>query len=279
VSQKCRTERARKTLPVAASWSLNLCGVALTFAAMCAGCSKKEPPVAMSARADFPSPAADSGSACSDVGGELRVCWGTPSGNGAADIRAAARPTPAFPASALGFRCTGTGKERRCRDRALDVPPFRCSGNACRESHPRLPDDGEWECAAVAGAVMCHGGEAPAGIPRGSIDTGFSCGDRIVKAAKRGERVCVDFSPDFPEGTGRGLRCRYDAEQGLTRICESDPNAHVLGDACDPAHPCVDGASCVFERCVPGRPEPSCWVAADCDHGTCRFGTCTEDAP
>jgi hypothetical protein len=140
-----------------------------------------------------------------------------------------------------------------------------------------MPDDGEWECASIAGAVVCRGGQAPAAVPKGASDAGFFCGDRRTRASPAKERICVDFSPDFPDGKPEKTRCSFDAEHGITRVCEPDPSEHALGDACDRTQPCIDGARCVAGRCVPVRPEPSCWIPADCDHGTCRFGTCTED--
>lgn len=277
-------------------WSVNLCVVALTVAsraaprvavpaallttaALVVGCSKADPKVVVANRLDIPSPSKDPNGDCADVGGSVRVCWGAKPALGANDAVAFERPVPALAVSSLGFRCTGVGAGRRCRDRELDAPPFRCNGEVCTERHPRVPDDGEWECAAIAGAVVCRGGQSPAGVPRGAVDSGFFCGNRTARGVLTGERVCVDFSPDFPDGNGAGLRCRYEAERGLARVCEPDRNARAVGDACDRARPCVDGAHCVSGRCVPGRPEPSCWIPADCDHGTCRFGTCTEDTP
>lgn len=250
----------------------------LTALALAVSCSKHEGPVAVSVRTESPSPAPDSSDACADVGPDLRVCWGPTDGPKCSQsICVLARPIPDSPASPLGFRCTSAGRARRCHDRALDAPPFRCDGGVCTQRHPRMPDDGEWECAAVAGAVVCRGGEAPAGVPKGAVDPGFFCGARTTRHAASPERICVDFSPDFPEGRAEKTRCSFAAEGGSTRRCEADPGAHSLGDVCDAQHPCIDGARCIAGRCVPVRPEPSCWLPADCDHGTCRFGTCTED--
>jgi len=241
-------------------------------------CSKKEPPPPRATHLDFASPAADASETCADIAGDVRVCWGAPQSpkcdHGTCVF---ARPTPEFAISSLGFRCTGNGANRRCRDRSLDAPPFHCEGNVCTQRHPRMPDDGEWECAAMAGAVICRGGQPPAGVPRGPMDGGFFCGPRKLKHGASTERICVDFSPDFPNGTGGKLRCSFESENGTTRRCEPDPGAHAFGDACESSHPCIDGARCAGGRCVPIRPAPSCWLPADCDHGTCRFGTCTED--
>jgi hypothetical protein len=254
-----------------------LLAVTLAGAGLAAACSKQAPPSLTSVRSDFPSPAADSSDDCSDVGSDLRVCWTEPGPKCDRGICVSTRPTPPFEVSSLGFRCTGKGANRRCRDRALDVPPFDCKEGVCKQRHPRMPDDGEWECAAIAGAVVCRGGESPAGVPRGAVDEGFFCGARNTKRGASIERICVDFSPDFPNANGEKTRCSYDPEGGVTRRCDPDPKAHDLGDPCDAGHPCIDGARCVGGRCVPERPEPSCWIPSDCDHGTCRFGTCTED--
>jgi hypothetical protein len=247
-------------------------------AASLGACSKKDVPVPVSALTGFPSPAHDSSDVCADVAGNVRVCWGAPDGAGCANgICVSERPTPAVAISALGFRCTGSGEKRLCLDRELDAPRFHCDETRCTQSHPRMPDDGEWECASASGAVVCRGGQPPAGIPKGSSDSGYFCGARRTRAGGANERICVDFSPDYPVSLGEKTRCSFESERGVMRVCERDANAHVLGDVCDRAHPCIDGARCVAGRCVPVRPEPTCWVPADCDHGTCRFGTCTED--
>lgn len=241
-------------------------------------CSKKDVPAPIATLTGFPSPAEDATDTCADVTGDLRVCWGAPDGPGCSSgICVSPRPQPKIAISPLGFRCTGSGAKRLCRDRELDAPRFRCDRARCTQRHPRLPDDGEWECASIAGAVVCRGGQPPAGIPKGSSESGYVCGARKTRTGAVNERICVDFSPDFPDGKGDETRCSFESEGGVAMVCERDPNAHSLGDTCDRAHPCIDGARCVASRCVPVRPEPSCFIPADCDHGTCRFGTCTED--
>jgi hypothetical protein len=151
-----------------------------------------------------------------------------------------------------------------------------------------MPDAGEWECADIAGAVFCRGGEPPAGAPPTASDPGFICGPRVVKGAAQVERLCVDWSPDFPvaifaatngEGSPRGTRCRFEDNHGTVRICEKDASAHSVGDPCDREHPCIGGLACASAHCVPAHPDPSCWVDGDCDHKVCRFGTCTAESP
>jgi hypothetical protein len=220
-------------------------------------------------------PAADATPTCADVG-DLRVCWRSPAGG---DAVAVERSVPGFRPSALGFRCTGGGKSRRCVDRTSDAGKFRCEGPRCEQQHPRLPDDGEWECADFAGAVVCRGGEREAGTPPGAADAGFSCGPRRGAGAGTAARICVDLSPDFPDGSARGWRCRFVPQDGLRRVCERDPSAHTLTDPCDPSHPCVSGLACITARCVPAAPAPACWLDRDCDKGACRFGTCMENVP
>jgi hypothetical protein len=162
-------------------------------------------------------------------------------------------------------------------DRARDVTPFRCEGTVCRQRAPRMPDDGEWECADFAGIVVCHGGGRAAGVPPGAAERGFLCGSRHGARALPDERVCVDLSPDFPEGGGSGRTCRFESDGATYRVCAADPGARTAGDGCDGRAACADGLHCVEHRCLPTRPEPACWLDADCDKGTCRFGTCVEE--
>jgi hypothetical protein len=239
-----------------------------------------------STRPTWPSPANDLSLACADVG-DRRVCWGT---ERSASGIVVPRPLPPVTLSPLGWRCTGTGASRACADRAHEASPFRCQGSRCVAAHPRLPDDGEWQCADFAGLVVCRGGGRPAGTPQGASDPGFSCGVRHGARSEPDERICVDLSPDFPDGSPRGVRCHYEASPGLERVCERIPDAHAVTDACDARHPCVSGLDCVAPArsvalpsvgatCVPRRPSPACWLDGDCDKGVCRFGTCTENVP
>jgi hypothetical protein len=148
------------------------------------------------------------------------------------------------------------------------TPPFSCTGDLCEQRHPRLPDDGEWECLDMAGASVCRGGDAPAGVAAGPADGRFTCG------ARGGERICVDLRGDFPGGEATGWRCRYENSPRPRRLCARDPAAHHLGDRCGPQQPCVDGASCQQGRCAAPSPRPSCWLDSDCAGGACRFGSC-----
>jgi hypothetical protein len=123
----------------------------------------------------------------------------------------------------------------------------------------------------MAGAALCRGGDAAAGVVPGPPDPRWVCGRRSGTA----ERICVDRRPDFPGGApGAGWRCRYENAPQPRRTCVRDPAAHNLGDVCTPERPCVDGADCVNGRCVAPPARPTCWLDADCGSGTCRFGTC-----
>ena len=218
--------------------------------------------------ADWPMPDPDRGGSCADVG-DLRVCWdGSP---GSHPISVLPRRSPPARLSPLGFLCSGSGKEARCIDRAREAPPFRCEGGICRQRNPRLPDDGEWECADFASIVVCHGGARPAGVPPGATAPGYFCGPR---RGVPGERVCVDLSPDMPEGVARGYRCRFEAAGGLMRVCEQDPTTHAVADPCDSTHPCAPELACDQGRCLPLFPSPTCWLPRDCDNPPCRLGTC-----
>jgi hypothetical protein len=139
-----------------------------------------------------------------------------------------------------------------------------------------MPDDGEWTCSEMAGATICSGGDAPAGVATNVADAAWFCGTR--RGGARRERVCVDFAPDFPDANARGWMCGYVTEPSLARVCERDPAAHELGDPCGGGAPCLDGVRCVENRCVPDRPEPSCVFDRDCATGVCRLGSCRESA-
>ena len=205
---------------------------------------------------------------CADVE-TLRVCW---DGGGPRVVK---RPLPApspTPASAMGWRCTGSGAARACASRVASAPPFVCRGESCWQLHPRMPDDGEWQCADSAGATVCTGGERAAGVAAAPADPGWFCGTR--RGAEPGARVCVDLSPDFPDGRAKGWRCHTIYEGPPLRICARDSAAHTLAESCDAGHPCVDGSRCADGWCVPERPAPACWLPEDCPGGRCRFGSC-----
>jgi hypothetical protein len=128
-----------------------------------------------------------------------------------------------------------------------------------------------------AGTTICTGGERAAGVAPAPRDPAWFCGVR--HGGLPHERVCVDLSPDFPDGRAHGWRCHTLYEGPLRRICERDPDAHTLGDACDRGHPCIDGARCAEGRCLPERPAPACWWQEDCPGGRCRFGSCLGAGP
>jgi hypothetical protein len=142
-----------------------------------------------------------------------------------------------------------------------------------------MPDDGEWECADIADIVVCHGGLHAAGVPPGGADAGYFCGPRRGAGAAAGERVCVDLSPDLPDGAARGYRCGFEVRGGVVRVCRRDGAARAVTDACDAATACEPGLACTATRCLPALPDPACWLDRDCDHGACRFGSCVEATP
>jgi hypothetical protein len=207
---------------------------------------------------------------CADVE-TLRVCWD------AAGPRVVTRAVPtSTPAPAMGWRCTGAGAARACASRAASAPLFTCAGDRCQQLHPRMPDDGEWQCTDSAGATICMGGERAAGVAPAIADAGWFCGAR--RGGDPGVRVCVDLSPDFPDGRARGWRCRTLYDGVARRVCERDAGAHTLAETCDAQHPCVDGSRCAGGWCVPERPAPACWLETDCAGGRCRFGSCVGGA-
>jgi hypothetical protein len=196
---------------------------------------------------------------------------------GTGSPRVVKRPVPASAsAPAMGWRCVGGGAARTCTSRATSAPAFACDGSRCEQRHPRMPDDGEWQCTDSAGATVCMGGERAAGVAPGPApdrsDAGWFCGAR--RGGDPGSRLCVDLSPDFPDGRARGWRCRTLHDGPARRVCERDAAVHTLAETCDPGHPCVDGSRCAEGWCVPERPAPSCWLQTDCPGGRCRFGSC-----
>jgi len=191
----------------------------------------------------------------------------------------AAQP-PARASSPRGWRCVPGANA--CLDRAKLSPEFRCEGDRCLQAHPTMPDDGEWMCGETAGVTLCTGGEAAAGVAPAPLAAGWTCGARpSTRPAPAGDagkdRVCIDASPDFPDGSPAGWRCYYDGAALPSRVCVRDPQAHSVGDPCDARHPCVEGAVCRAGNCALPRRVPSCWLDADCAAGVCRFGSCPRD--
>jgi hypothetical protein len=239
-------------------------------------------------RVHYPVPAPDVRGACADVL-DFRVCWDAECPSGTCVVERSVPSAPA--ASPLGWRCVGGGEERSCSDRGHGVGRFACQRDSCVQVHPRLPDDGEWTCAEMAGAVLCVGGDGPAGTPPGPRDAGFLCGKRRptpgpsrfdaragAAGLGQGATVCLDLSPDFPDSSPRGWVCRYEHEHGMRRICERRETQGALGAACSSSAPCIDGLLCAAGRCVPRRPEPSCWLDADCASASCRLASCVQES-
>jgi len=231
-------------------------------------CRSRHAPAPIEAATRWPVPSSDDGDSCEDVI-DVRVCWD------ARGVHRVARSLPPFPPpTPLDFRCVGSGSARVCEGR---VGAFECSEGTCTQKHPRQPDDGEWSCADDRGATVCVGSVPPAGVLAEAVALGWMCGPRRVhRPDPLGERVCVDLSPDFPNGSRSLITCRWDYEHGVRRVCSLDPQAHATGDPCDGAHPCVRGTLCADARCVPPEPHPSCWLDRDCGEGSCDFGTCRE---
>jgi hypothetical protein len=218
--------------------------------------------------------AEDVGVDCADVD-EVRACWDA-AGHPALIPRTLPSRASLTP---LGYRCTGQGDARTCASRD-DVGPFVCAGEVCTQRHPRQPDDGQWQCSDDSGVTVCTGGEQAAGIPPGSVEPGWVCGNRRPRAGSPpGARVCIDLSPDFPGGSPRKQLCRWRYETAPVRECRRGTDVPSLGDICDATAPCVSGASCAGGRCLPPRPVADCVLDSDCERGACRFGSCTRSAP
>lgn len=146
--------------------------------------------------------------------------------------------------------------------------PFACTEAGCEQREPPLPSDGEWECRDELGAIVCRGGEPPAGVLEGPRDPGFECARRAA-----GDEVCVALDPPRPPG-GRH-RCVLEHEHGELRRCTPDPDAPTLLAPCDDAAACAPPLRCAARRCVPPeRSEIACWLDADCAEGACVLGRC-----
>jgi len=156
-------------------------------------------------------------------------------------------------------------------------PAFTCVANHCEQRHPRMPDAGEWQCMDSAGATICVGGGRAAGVAPSAADSRWFCGAR--RGSEPDTRICVDLSPDFPDGHARGWRCRTLYDGPPRRACDRDPDAHTLAQTCEARRPCVDGSRCADGWCVPERPAPACWREEDCGDGRCRFGSCLTREP
>lgn len=241
---------------------------ALLAAACALACSRGDPGTGARPRLELgarslPSPApADVGERCADVA-DTRVCWVD------GELRRVERPLPALPTQ-RGFRCSGSGAARVCEDRRHASDAFACSGELCTQRHPRLPDDGEWECADLDGALVCRGWAEAAGVVAGKPDPGWFCGPRAGQPA---ERICVDFAPERP--AGEPWSCRFQFEAGLPARACTRGGPGPLGRACGAG--CPFGSACVLDRCLPLEPKPGCWIDKDCGEGAkCAHGSCRE---
>jgi hypothetical protein len=213
----------------------------------------------------------DRGELCLDVG-EVRACWGDHSGGEgcASGTCRVHRPLPDGPAPPSGFRCSGQRSERSCVTRAWHGAPFECQKEHCLQSPLRMPDNGEWECVEMAGAVICRSLSQAAGIPPGALDASFVCGARIG----HGEPVCVDLSPDPPPGLD-SWSCRVTYDGGApARTCTASKEPHI-GGQCASVSDCPVATACIGERCLPDQPKPGCWFDQDCGQGArCHYGSC-----
>lgn len=217
---------------------------------------------------------------CHDLGGArpgARVCWGGTCPEGESCL--VERTVPPFAAeSAMGWRCVGAGLERSCVDRSAGVGVFSCSGARCVQRQPRVPDAHEWSCADALGAQLCLRESRASGVPQTQTVPGFLCGERSIEGKRSGQALCIDFSPDFPDGRAAHWDCRYEGQPSLSRICTKKPTRGI-GAACDSERPCPGGAVCARGHCVPGPPKLSCWLDTDCASRRCHFGTCRDLPP
>lgn len=217
----------------------------------------------------------DVGATCSDVL-DVRACWSAPADGGGVVL--VPRPVPT---RGEAWRCMGERGARTCRRRAGTAGPFACGDGGCTQEHPRMPDDGEWECFERGGAVVCSGGEPAAGVVGGRRDESWVCGERRgdggASEGPRGSRVCIDLAPDRPADLAFVHCVVQHRPAGARQVCAATPAAR-LGAACDTDGACPAGATCASHVCLPSRaPRGECWQDADCGSGqACLFTTCTE---
>lgn len=236
---------------------------ALVLALFLASCSKGEPAPSGRAKLELaartvasPAPA-DVGERCADVA-DVRACWT----EGEAVKRV---PRPGDEALQ---RCSGAGSARKCEERRHAADAFSCSKELCTQRHPRMPDDGEWECADLDGVVVCRGWAEAAGVVPGKADPAWFCGPRSGFAS---ERICVDLAPDRPAGEPWSCRFQFEAD-APGRACARGGEG-PLGRACGAG--CPFGSVCSEDRCLPLEPRPSCWIDKDCAEGQkCAHGSC-----
>jgi len=245
---------------------------ALALASSCAAtaCSKPEPgdPVHVRPLAAIEAPLEDPGTWCGELR-RVRVCFAEACPGGVCVF-----PREPLAERELEYRCTGTGVARVCRLRRELASPFQCARGRCIQQYPRLPDDGEWECSELAGAVLCRGGQPPSGVVRAQKDAGWWCGER---RGTRREQLCLDLDPDLPTGFAADWRCHFVRSGARSaRVCEA---GHVsrLGDECATEEDCPQGAQCVRNACIPRGRAPNCWKDSDCNAGNCELGLCTTD--
>ena len=161
----------------------------------------------------------------------------------------------------------------------LLAPPaagsFSCRAGECRQEQPRLPDTGEWRCADRGQVVWCAGGEPAAGVVKGPADPAYRCGARWGSSS--GERVCIDAHPDYPAGQFENLRCRFEQEQGLARVCQTGETWHGATLRADALPACWLARDCPSGGCDRGA--CSCQSDAQCQAGRCQSGVCVEEKP
>jgi hypothetical protein len=244
---------------------------ALSVGAVVAACAEAPAPTDILAFGESRSaPVEDpEGARCDDAVG-VRVCFREREGRAAQPELTPLAPAPGPVPADAQWRCEGAGDERVCRLERRR--PFRCEAGTCVQSFPRVPDDGEWECADVDGLVVCRTRSAAAGVVAGLAAVGWICGEGE-------DRVCVDLAPDQPAKRTGDCRFRYEAT--MDRLCTYGPKEPRLFGACAAGGVCPRGATCVAAVCVPRfRPRPDCWTDRDCEEGRrCVLATCIEPSP
>ena len=188
----------------------------------------------------------------------------------------ACRLPASAPAPAMGWRCVGGGATRTCAEpRGEPRRRSRATADRCQQRHPRMPDDGEWQCTDSAGATVCMGGERAAGVAvaRRPSDAGWFCGARRGgdPGSRALRRPVARLSRRRARADGAAARCTTGPRGACANATPAPTRWRkpaTRGTRASTAAAAPDG------WCVPERPAPACWLQTDCPGGRCRFGSC-----
>ena len=181
----------------------------------------------------------------------LRVCW---DGGGPRVVK---RPLPAPRRPARRWAGAASAAARRAPARAARPRHQRSSARGpLPAAHPRMPDDGEWQCTDSAGRDLCMGGERAAGRGAPARRPGWFCGAR--RGGDPGARASASICrPTFPTARAPGWRCRTLYDGPARRVCDRDPGrAHAGRDLRSRATRASTAAAAPTGGASPNGPRP-----------------------